>query len=99
MTQNVLKTVSEKLIASMERIEKCSDTDVEMELKRGAGLTLHAEQIVATAKIHAAVYIQTGTLPADNLIFAHGEQMVTGGFLGEKKRERKGLMMNDFNKV
>ncbi len=100
MAQNTLKVVADKLIASMERIEKCNDSDLENELKRGQGLTSHTEQIVSAAKSQIAMYISTGTLPADNYIFAHGEQIVTGGFIGGQKQKQKlkGLTMDEFNR-
>lgn len=97
MAKNQSTAVHEILLKQMERIDKCTDTDLDEELKRAGGLAKLATPAAAIAKAHAIVYISTGTLPENNVLFSEGEKIVSGALV-YKPTKKSGLAIDEFTR-
>jgi hypothetical protein len=80
----------------MERIEKCTDTELDEELKRADGMAKLATPAAAYAKAQVLMYISTGTLPENNVLFSDGEKVVSGALVSKSRKST--LMIDEFNR-
>jgi hypothetical protein len=92
---NVVFEAAQQLMKQMQVVQKCNDADLELEAKRAEAMSKLAGPIAAAAKAEAAIYIATGTLPENNLLFSKDEKVVTSASIESHSKKLKGGLLID----
>lgn len=99
MKKNLVFEAAEALVAQMKIVQKCNDTDLDAEMKRMETLAEGGKAVASMAESQAKMFIATGTLPANNLLFSEDEKIITRQIENIPVKKSKGLLIEEFTKT
>lgn len=95
---NIVFEACTEVVEQLKLVRKCNDSELDVEAKRAEAVAKLAVPIAAMAKAQVDMYIHTGTLPENNLLFSGQEKIVTNSLKPTKPIKAGKLLMEEFNR-